>query len=388
MDALGDALCGCGDDAVELDERDDLPPTLSAYVINAMQAPTSARKQEDFRRKAPAEIGRPRAALHRAAPVPGPALGAYSPALLEGLLRVDVDRVWREEPRVARSLDPPRPTDPSDVLYLVDEEWLRAWRSWAFYAPPRGGDADPPPPPGPLSNARLAAPPRPPLAPYALGVDYRAVSPSLYAYFSLCHGAADEPGLAAARTEPPGARRSGLAIAPAVDGGLPVYGTCAGLVLLADRAIGQRDGGQPLIGGLDCDCCRNYFGAQVSSFEVRWRRRRRRPEAALVAKDYPAVFIRAPAILKVGKKCEALASVTVAPHASAAPAVKAFDGPAKPPKKKAKKQAAAEAAIPEREVVVAARQGNILVTAFHPELTDDTRWHDVFLAMVKKRTSG
>ncbi|KAK7237359.1 hypothetical protein SO694_000960119 [Aureococcus anophagefferens] len=39
MDALGDALCGCGDDAVELDERDDLPPTLSAYVINAMQAP-------------------------------------------------------------------------------------------------------------------------------------------------------------------------------------------------------------------------------------------------------------------------------------------------------------------------------------------------------------
>ena len=164
-----------------------------------------ARKQEDFRRrKTPAEIGRVLArrfmALHRSL---GLLLGAYSPALLEGLLRVDVDRVWREEePRVARSLDPPRPTDPSDVLYLVDEEWLRAWRSWAFYAPPRGGDADPPPPPGPLSNARLAAPPRPPLAPYALGVDYRAVSPSLYAYFSLCHGAADEPGLARRRADP------------------------------------------------------------------------------------------------------------------------------------------------------------------------------------------
>ena len=179
-------------------------------------------------------------------------------------------------------------------------------------------------------------------------------------------------------------------IRAAVDGGLPVYGTCAGLVLLADRAIGQRDGGQPLIGGLDCDCCRNYFGAQVSSFEVPLTATggASAEDAALVAKDYPAVFIRAPAILKVGKKCEALASVTVAPHASAAPAVKAFDGPAKPPKKKAKKQAAAEAAIPEREVVVAARQGNILVTAFHPELTDDTRWHDLFLAMVKKRTSG
>ncbi|EGB03070.1 hypothetical protein AURANDRAFT_34513 [Aureococcus anophagefferens] len=165
-------------------------------------------------------------------------------------------------------------------------------------------------------------------------------------------------------------------IRAAVDGGLPVYGTCAGLVLLADRAIGQRDGGQPLIGGLDCDCCRNYFGAQVSSFEVPLAATggASAEDAALVAKDYPAVFIRAPAILKVGKKCEALASVTVAPHASAAPA--------------AKKQAAAEAAIPEREVVVAARQGNILVTAFHPELTDDTRWHDLFLAMVKKRTSG
>ncbi|KAH8076470.1 hypothetical protein JL721_475 [Aureococcus anophagefferens] len=99
-----------------------------------------ARKQEDFRRrKTPTEIGRVLArrfmALHRSL---GLLLGAYSPALLEGLLRVDVDRVWREEePRVARSLDPPRPTDPSDVLYLVDEEWLRAWRSWAFYAPPR-----------------------------------------------------------------------------------------------------------------------------------------------------------------------------------------------------------------------------------------------------------
>ncbi|KAH8076469.1 pyridoxal 5'-phosphate synthase [Aureococcus anophagefferens] len=131
-------------------------------------------------------------------------------------------------------------------------------------------------------------------------------------------------------------------------------------------------------------------GLPVSSFEVPLAATggASAEDAALVAKDYPAVFIRAPAILKVGKKCEALASVTVAPHASAAPAVKAFDGPAKPPKKKAKKQAAAEAAIPEREVVVAARQGNILVTAFHPELTDDTRWHDLFLAMVKKRTSG
>jgi 5'-phosphate synthase pdxT subunit len=53
-----------------------------------------------------------------------------------------------------------------------------------------------------------------------------------------------------------------------IDAGLPVYGTCAGLILLANKAVGLRNGGQPLVGGLDVTVCRNYFGSQVSSFVV------------------------------------------------------------------------------------------------------------------------
>ena len=173
-----------------------------------------------------------------------------------------------------------------------------------------------------------------------------------------------------------------------VDAGVPVYGTCAGLVLLAEKAIGQRDGGQPLVGGLRCSVCRNYFGAQVSSFELPLEvPGASAADAALAASQYPAVFIRAPAILSVGDGCEALATVKAAPAPSAAPQVDAFFAADAPPaKKKAKKQAKpANAANDKRDVVVAARQGNILVTAFHPELTDDTRWHDLFLTMVAKR---
>mmetsp|Transcript_7071 Transcript_7071/g.20800 ORF Transcript_7071/g.20800 Transcript_7071/m.20800 type:complete len:250 (+) Transcript_7071:119-868(+) len=165
-----------------------------------------------------------------------------------------------------------------------------------------------------------------------------------------------------------------------VDAGVPVYGTCAGMILLANDAVGKRKGGQAAVGGLNCTVCRNYFGAQVSSFELPLAASGATAEAARLASDYPAVFIRAPAILELGEGCEALASVTAAPCAAAAPEVAAFDARGEPAAKKAKKEGAAE-----REVVVAARQGNILVTAFHPELTEDPRWHDLFLGMVKGR---
>lgn len=184
-----------------------------------------------------------------------------------------------------------------------------------------------------------------------------------------------------------------------IGSGFPAYGTCAGLILLSDKALCMKRGGQPLIGGLKAVVCRNYFGAQVASFEV--------PLVCSVGdKDDPAhaVFIRAPAILKLDQKdAESLATVKAKPCAAAADAVNRFfdNSPATslPPPKKRKQQTdysqpkngelangagSTNSAEFDREVVVAARQNNILVTAFHPELTQDTRWHRVFLDMCEK----
>jgi 5'-phosphate synthase pdxT subunit len=122
----------------------------------------------------------------------------------------------------------------------------------------------------------------------------------------------------------------------AVKKGMPVYGTCAGMILLA-RDIGGLD--QPLIGVMDITVKRNAFGRQLDSFE----------ESLSVPSLGPApfrgVFIRAPLIEKTG------AGVTVL--------AKLSDGK-----------------------VVAARQGKLLATAFHPELTDDGRMHRYFLEMI------
>jgi pyridoxal 5'-phosphate synthase pdxT subunit len=128
-----------------------------------------------------------------------------------------------------------------------------------------------------------------------------------------------------------------------VRSGKPTWGTCAGMILLAARAIGQKDGGQPLIGGLDVTVNRNYFGRQNESFETFLQ--------APVLGDAPirAVFIRAPAVVEVGAGVDVLATVTGRGE----------------------------------EVVAAVRQGKILATAFHPELTDDPRWHAYFLEMVR-----
>lgn len=140
------------------------------------------------------------------------------------------------------------------------------------------------------------------------------------------------------------ARRWGL-VAPLqawVRADRPVWGTCAGMILLSDRAVGQKQEGQPLLGGLDVLVSRNYFGSQRHSFETSldvqgW------PEPA------PAVFIRAPALLETGPAVTRLAEFT------------ATDGQC---------------------VAVAVRQAHILATAFHPELTGDLRWHRLFLDMV------
>lgn len=131
-----------------------------------------------------------------------------------------------------------------------------------------------------------------------------------------------------------------------VKAGKPVWGTCAGMILLAERAVGQKLGGQPLLGGLDVTVNRNYFGRQVDSFETdlqvpRW-----------ADAPFRAIFIRAPAIVETGAMVEPLAQVTT----------------------------------PTGETVIAAaRQQNLLVTAFHPELTADLRWHALFVEMVRER---
>lgn len=124
--------------------------------------------------------------------------------------------------------------------------------------------------------------------------------------------------------------------------GLPVLGTCAGMIFLASSTTGPE---QTQLRVLDVVVERNAFGRQVDSFES---------DFDVVGFDGPmhAVFIRAPWIRKVGDGVEVLAAV---------------DDPA---------------TGEERPVFV--RQGNILATSFHPELTEDTRVHEALLAMVEE----
>lgn len=136
--------------------------------------------------------------------------------------------------------------------------------------------------------------------------------------------------------------------------GRPVWGTCAGLIFLAERALGQKQGGQRLLGGLDVTVSRNFFGSQVDSFETLLP-----APACLVGSGEPfrALFIRAPAVLldSCGPAVEVLATYAVPPGRTVA--------------------------ADWRTVAVAVRQGQMLGTAFHPELTADTRWHQLFVTM-------
>ncbi|KAL9677422.1 hypothetical protein QQ045_005651 [Rhodiola kirilowii] len=88
--------------------------------------------------------------------------------------------------------------------------------------------------------------------------------------------------------------------------GKPVSGTCAGLIFLANKAYGQKDGGQELVGGLECTVHRNFFGSQLQTFETELVV----PEIA--SKEggpeiFRGVFIRAPGVLEVGPEVEVLA---------------------------------------------------------------------------------
>jgi 5'-phosphate synthase pdxT subunit len=128
-------------------------------------------------------------------------------------------------------------------------------------------------------------------------------------------------------------------IRAAIAAGMPVYGTCAGLILLADRITDGIDG-QQTFGGLDVVVRRNAFGSQLDSFETDL------DVPALGEPPVHAVFIRAPLVEHVGAEVEPLARLA--------------DGG-----------------------VVAVRQGALLGTSFHPEVTGEHRFHELFLDSVR-----
>ncbi|WP_049567561.1 pyridoxal 5'-phosphate synthase glutaminase subunit PdxT [Nocardiopsis sp. SBT366] len=125
--------------------------------------------------------------------------------------------------------------------------------------------------------------------------------------------------------------------------GMPVYGTCAGMIMLADRVLGGT-ADQETVGGIDMTVRRNAFGRQTESFETGVR------IDGIGDDPFDAVFIRAPWVESVGPEVAVLGSVTGTDEAGR---------------------------------IVAVRQGGLMATSFHPELTGDTRIHRLFVDIVK-----
>lgn len=117
---------------------------------------------------------------------------------------------------------------------------------------------------------------------------------------------------------------------------MPIWGTCAGMILLAKQISEGRPAGQPALALMDITARRNAFGRQLDSFEAALK------VDQFGVEPFQAVFIRAPLIDQIGPEVEPLARLD--------------DGR-----------------------IVAARQGRLLATAFHPELTHDSRFHELFL---------
>jgi pyridoxal 5'-phosphate synthase pdxT subunit len=128
-----------------------------------------------------------------------------------------------------------------------------------------------------------------------------------------------------------------------VKGGLPAYGSCAGMIMLANTILDGRPD-QETVGGIDMTVRRNAFGRQVDSFEAELA------FEGLTGGPVHAVFIRAPWVESVGETVRVLAT---APTGGAAARI------------------------------VAVRQGDLLATSFHPELTGDTRVHAYFVDIVR-----
>ncbi|MQA34150.1 pyridoxal 5'-phosphate synthase glutaminase subunit PdxT [Modestobacter roseus] len=141
------------------------------------------------------------------------------------------------------------------------------------------------------------------------------------------------------------AQRFGLLgpLRDAVRAGLPTYGSCAGMILLADRVL-DAPAGQQTIGGLDVTVRRNAFGRQVDSFESAVE------VDGVAGGPVHAVFIRAPWVEQAAEGVEVIGRVVGGPA----------DGK-----------------------IVAVRQGSLVATSFHPELTGDTRVHALFVELVR-----
>ncbi len=140
--------------------------------------------------------------------------------------------------------------------------------------------------------------------------------------------------------------------------GRPLWGTCAGMILMAQE-VADDVPGQPLLGLLDVTVRRNAFGRQVDSFEADLE------VDALGAEPFHAIFIRAPFVERVGEGVEVLARLEPALSDALSLSKGGAEGDGR---------------------VVAVRQGNLLATAFHPELTDDDRFHQYFLHLAEVRT--
>lgn len=128
--------------------------------------------------------------------------------------------------------------------------------------------------------------------------------------------------------------------------GLPVLGTCAGMIMLADRVL-DGAGGQETLGGIDMTVRRNAFGRQVDSFEGP-------VDVAGIDGPVHGVFIRAPWVEEVGPDVEVLARVD---HGSAPGGAAGR--------------------------IVAVRQGHLVATSFHPEVGEDSRVHGLFVDLVR-----
>mmetsp|Transcript_4398 Transcript_4398/g.6518 ORF Transcript_4398/g.6518 Transcript_4398/m.6518 type:complete len:291 (-) Transcript_4398:1638-2510(-) len=199
-----------------------------------------------------------------------------------------------------------------------------------------------------------------------------------------------------------------------VASGKPTWGTCAGLILLSNHCVGAsaviENSGALMIGGLNVLVCRNYFGSQISSFEMETPC----PPSSTDTSSFPGIFIRAPAILYAGQDVHVLGKVVATPCRQAAAVLHDLDEriasgamTIRLDHDEEKKEVEEEATYQEamlnqnpiggitlpgaaegtnaREVICAIRKGNVLCTAFHPELTQDLRWHSYFLEMVKER---
>ncbi|WFD25708.1 pyridoxal 5'-phosphate synthase (glutamine hydrolyzing) [Malassezia nana] len=151
--------------------------------------------------------------------------------------------------------------------------------------------------------------------------------------------------------------------------GKPVWGTCAGMIMLADTATGGKRGGQELLGGLHIQVGRNGFGSQVNSFECDVQC------PALGDAPFPGVFIRAPIVEALGA-AHPDATLPIS-HSPAAMHDLFPDTPVQPLAWLPSAPGSAPGTDPAS--IVAVRQGRLLATSFHPELTTDTRLHSYFV---------